>query len=162
MRTRVTAVLPVVSVLLLATACSGGGGGDGGPDDGAGPTAASSAPPAPRTPGPAETAALEAALEEAVRQYVDAYFEPDAAAAYAMHSARCREEGTEDGLAVSLERARQANTEGRRYVLERFSVDGFWGDDTAYVTYGVGGDPGFDHRKQQWTREEGGWRYDAC
>lgn len=160
MRTRVTAVLPVVSVLLLATACSGGGGGDGdgGPDDGAGPTAASSAPPAPRTPGPAETAVLE----EAVRQYVDAYFEPDAAAAYAMHSARCREEGTEEGLAVSLERARQANTGGRRYVLERFSVDGFWGDDTAYVTYGVGGDPRFDHRKQQWTREEGGWRYDAC
>jgi hypothetical protein len=158
MRTRVTTVLPVVSVLLLATACSGGGGGDGGPDDGAGPTAASSAPPAPRIPGPAETATLE----EAVRQYVDAYFEPDAAAAYAMPSARCREEGTEDGLAVSLERARQANTEGRRYALERFSVDGFWGDDTAYVTYGVGGDPGFDHRKQQWTREEGGWRYDAC
>jgi hypothetical protein len=124
MRTRVTAVLPIVSPLHLASACGGGGGGgDGGPDDGAGPTAASSAPPAPRTPEPAETAALE----EAVRQYVDASFEPDAGAAYAMHSARCREEGTEDGLAVSLERARQANTEGRRYVLERFSVDGFRG-----------------------------------
>ncbi|MFP8964653.1 hypothetical protein ACLIYP_29420 [Streptomyces nanhaiensis] len=157
MRLRGTAaVLPIVAaVLLLAAAC--GGGDDGGPGGGEGPPP-SSAPSRPPSPGPADVAALE----KAVGRYVDAYFEPDAGAVYAMYSARCRREVTEEAVAETLERAAEANTEGRRYALERFSAEESWGEDTAYVTYGVGGEPRFDHRKQQWVREEGGWRYDGC
>ncbi|MGY1452207.1 hypothetical protein [Streptomyces sp. SS8] len=158
MRVRGTAaVLPAVTtaLLLATTACGGGGGGPGG---GEGPPPPSSVPPAPLPPDPEDVAALK----EAVSRYVDAYFEPDAGAAYAMYSDRCRQKVTEEVVAGSLERAARANTEGRRYALERFSADEFWGEDTAYVTYGVGDEPRFDHRKQQWVREKGDWRYDGC
>ncbi|WP_101258421.1 hypothetical protein [Streptomyces barkulensis] len=164
MRVRGTAAfLPVVTTaLLLTTACVGGGGGgdDGGPDGGEGPppSSAPSGPPSPTPPDPGDVAALK----EAVGRYVDAYYEPDAGAVYAMYSARCREEVTEEVVAGTLERAAEANTEGRRYTMERFSADEFWGEDTAYVTYGVGDEPRFDHHKQQWVREKGDWRYDGC
>ncbi|MBN3932449.1 hypothetical protein IQ279_23000 [Streptomyces verrucosisporus] len=158
MRVRGTAAfLPVVTTaLLLTTACVGGG--DGGPGGGEGPPPPSSAPSAPPPPDPGAVAALK----EAVSRYVEAYYEPDAGAVYAMYSARCREKVSEEVVAGTLERAAEANTEGRRYTMERFSADEFWGEDTAYVTYGVGDEPRFDHRKQQWVREKGDWRYDGC
>ncbi|HZG02284.1 MAG TPA: nuclear transport factor 2 family protein [Streptomyces sp.] len=155
MRPRSAAVALTAAALLAVTSCSGEGG-DGGPDEGR-PTAAPSPSSTPRTMPPGDAAALK----DAVRAYVDAYFAPDVDAAYAMFSARCRKAESKDGLAVSLERAEAANADGVRYELERFAVDEFSGD-TALVTYGVGEDSRFDLRGRQWVREGGEWRYDAC
>lgn len=154
----VAAVALTAAVLLATAACDGDGdGADGAGPGGGGPTAAPSATRAPLAMEPGDAAALE----RAVRAYVDAYFEPDVDAGYAAYSARCKEEVTEAAFAEGLKRARDANVDGVRYEMERYAVEEFTGV-TAYVTYGVGDEPRFDHRRQQWSREDGEWRYDAC
>ncbi|GAA2386915.1 hypothetical protein GCM10010420_07240 [Streptomyces glaucosporus] len=156
MRPRGTAVALTVTVLLATAACGGGGTDDAGPDGGR-PTGSPHASWKPPTMGPGDAAALR----ERVGAYVDAYFAPDADAGYALISARCKEEISEAVFAEGLKRAKDANVDGIRYELERYRVGEFSGQ-TAYVTYGVGDEPRFDHEWQQWSREDGEWWYDAC
>ncbi|MEU6343497.1 hypothetical protein ABZ883_21450 [Streptomyces sp. NPDC046977] len=101
-----------------------------------------------------------AALEQAVRAYTTAYFEPDVDTGYAMWSNRCRVAGGKDQLAGLMERAESMNFDHVVYTVERFSVDRVSGAH-AVVTYGVGDDPRFD-LTERWVREDGAWHYDHC
>lgn len=101
-----------------------------------------------------------AALESSVRAYVKAYYEPDAATAYRLLSATCRDRWTEESFAGLPERAAAtARQIGTTYTLRRLSVDRVVGD-TAQVTYGVG-EPRFDETST-WILEDGVWHNDHC
>ncbi len=100
-----------------------------------------------------------AELEDAVRAYTEAFFAPDPDAAYDLLSARCRETIDEEAYTTTLE-----DGAGRygELTVESFTVEEMDGG-AARVTYGVG-EPEIDQQllAQPWTREEGGWRWDAC
>lgn len=154
-----TAALVTTALLTLATvACSSDGEGD-------------DAATEPSTTAPEEPAGEEepteppadpeeaAALEQAVRQYTDAYFAPDADAAYEMLSSRCQAAITPEIFADTVE---QGAGDYGRLEVEGFTVDELSGD-TARVTYSVGL-PIIDEALtgQPWSREDGEWRFDAC
>jgi hypothetical protein len=101
----------------------------------------------------------EAALEEAVRTYTEAYFAPDAETAYGMLTTRCQGTIAQETFTEVVE---QGAAEYDALTVEAFSVDEIDGD-SARVTYSVGLDA-LDSglTEQRWTREDGEWRFDAC
>ncbi|MFJ8859086.1 hypothetical protein ACIRD8_11680 [Streptomyces sp. NPDC102451] len=141
--------LSVLIALAALTACTQESGGTPG-----------AAPSTPRSTGPATEPAAREALETSVRAYVKAYYAPDAAAAYALLSTRCREEWSEEDLEALTDRSAQtAQQLGKTYTLQRLSLDRVQGDG-AQVTYGVG-EPMYDERTS-WVREDGEWHNDLC
>ncbi|MFJ8885319.1 hypothetical protein ACIRJR_18190 [Streptomyces sp. NPDC102402] len=139
----------LAAVLVTLTSCSAG--------PGATPSASrSAASPAASSAAPVDSGALESS----VRTYVKAYYEPDAGAAYALLSARCRKEWSEASFQSLVDRAAQtAEQLGKAYTLRRLSVDDIH-PDIAQVTYGVG-EPQYDETSP-WVREDGEWHNDLC
>ncbi|MEU0303060.1 hypothetical protein ABZ252_26905 [Streptomyces sp. NPDC006175] len=116
----------------------------------------SSSPPAASPTAPVDTGALESS----VRAYVTAYYAPDADAAYALLSTRCRKDVSEAQFEALVDRATQtAEQIGKTYTLQRLSLDDVH-PENAVVTYGVG-DPKYDERST-WAREDGVWHNDTC
>ncbi|MEU9062314.1 hypothetical protein AB0D13_26460 [Streptomyces sp. NPDC048430] len=124
---------------------------------GAAPSSSRSTGPSTSSPtAPVDTAALESS----VRVYVTAYYEPDADAAYALVSTRCRKDMSDAQFEALVDRATQtAEQLGKTYTLKRLSVDSLHEND-AEVTYGVG-EPKYDERSS-WVREDGEWHNDLC
>ncbi|MFI0715616.1 hypothetical protein ACH4SK_34330 [Streptomyces inhibens] len=153
MRLRTGAVFAITLPLALV-ACSGGGSNE--------PSASTTAPSAAKAPDGrgSKVAQDREALEEAVREYVAAYFKPDVSAGHAMLSAHCRTTVSEAEFAILLDRAKGANFRHEHYRVKRFSVDHLAGD-SARVNYGVG-EPRFDEKGQAWVREGGVWRNNDC
>jgi hypothetical protein len=147
--TRHRSVLALATVTLFAAVACGGGNDDN----------------APAPAEPAESAASseaddeDAALEERVLAYTDAYFAPDADTAYGMLSQRCQDQIDADAYAAQLD---QAAADYGQLAVETLTVDDLSGD-MARVTYTVGL-PMLDEQlvEQPWVRDGGQWRYDAC
>lgn len=162
--TRTTTALATAALLaaLALAACSSDGGGDDEPEPQ--PTQDATEPTGQPTNdgaagGAGEGDQDEAALEQAVRDYTDAFFAPDADTAYAMLSARCQGQIDETTYGAQLD---QAAADYGQLSVETFTVNQLSGD-LARVTYTVGL-PLFDDQltEQPWTREADTWRYDAC
>ncbi|UED86628.1 hypothetical protein [Streptomyces profundus] len=113
--------------------------------------------PADDEPAADDEAGDEAALEQAVRDYTVALFAPDADTAHGLLSARC---AAEMPAATFAALADQSHQEYGAQEIENISVDEIDGD-SALVSYGIG-IPQFETEAQPWTREDGGWRWDAC
>lgn len=109
------------------------------------------------TSGAGETSSE--ALEQAVRDYTDAYFAPDSDTAYNMLSERCAAQLQPGAFSAMLD---QAAADYGQLSVETFSVDQMSGD-LARVTYTVGL-PMVDETltQQTWVREGDSWRYDGC
>ncbi|WP_377273703.1 hypothetical protein [Peterkaempfera sp. SMS 1(5)a] len=117
--------------------------------------------PAPTSPTAAALAANDdagkGALEDAVRAYSDAYFKPDAAAAYRMLSTRCSAKIDQQVYKAQLDAA--VKTYGHQDI-KSVTVNQR-SDDLARVSYNYSV-PALDQAGQPWVRENGIWRYDAC
>lgn len=151
MRTRTLAAL-LAAPALLAACTSGSSHDDAAPTP---PTTASSATTVP--PTAAATVDDRAALAAAVEAYSAAYFKPDATAAGALLSERCRAQtsGAAYRTALTTAVATYGHQEIKAVTVDRLS------GDLALVsyTYGV---PVLNQHGQPWAREGGAWRYDAC
>lgn len=147
MRTRATITL--AAALLALTGCTSSS--DDKPataeDRSARPTATAAATP--------DGEAAE--LEQAVRDYTDAYFAGDAAA-YDTLSERCQDKVTPEAYEAVVKQA--ATDYGKDHPATDVQAD--VSGDLARVSYKVQGLPKFDQKQQPWTREDGAWRYDAC
>lgn len=145
-------------IIAAALACLALAGCSSSSDDKADPARTPpAAAPAATTSTPTPTPADEVELTAAVTAYTKAFFEPDAAAAYALLSARCKKDTSVTQLRTVL--ATSAAMYGAPAVknievnqiavpLARVTVH--------YVT------PPMPETPQSWTREHGGWKYDAC
>lgn len=138
MRTRLAAAALAAAALTL-TACS-----------------SSSNSSAPKTP-PTSPSSEQAALEQAVRSYSDAYFKPNSTAAYSLLSARCQQQIDPTMYDAVIEQA--AKNYGTQ-AIKTLTVDQLSGD-LARVTYTYDVSK-LNQAAQPWTREDGQWRYDAC
>ncbi|MGW0792427.1 hypothetical protein ACWD04_30460 [Streptomyces sp. NPDC002911] len=145
--------LPALIALAALTACS--------QEPEATPGATPSRSPATGSPATSPTTPVDTtALESSVRAYVKAYYGPDAGAAYALLSTRCREEWSVEEFGALVDRASQtAEQLGKTYTVQRLSVDDIH-ESNARVTYGVG-EPRYDERSS-WVLEGGGWHNDLC
>jgi hypothetical protein len=159
MRTRAT--ITTTALLLAAlTACSS--------SDDSTDAAPSSSPSAPATTSqpsdtppatdPTETPVDDGDLEQAVKQYTDAYFAADTATAYGLLSKRCKGQMDEIVFGSLLKEATKQYGPDHPATDVKTQVSG----DLARVTYKVEGLPKFDQQAQPWTREGGAWKYDAC
>lgn len=161
MRTRLVAAALAAAALLTVTACSSSDSSE------AKPTATTATPATPRTtvpvpttpttPPPTSPSSEQAALEQAVRAYSEAYFKPDATAAYAMLSARCQQQIDATMYGSVIE---QAAKDYGTQAIKTLTVDQLAGD-LARVTYTYDV-PKLNQAGQPWAREGGQWRYDAC
>lgn len=120
-------------------------------------------PPAPKEPtasGKTSTAAPtddKAALTAAVKAYSASYFKPDADAARALLSDRCKAKAPDAAYKAALQDA--VDTYGHQ-TIKSVTVDRLSGDVAVVsYTYSV---PALDQKGQPWVREGDGWRYDAC
>jgi hypothetical protein len=140
--------------LLAAVALAGCSSSDSGDD---------TPPPAPKAPADGgKTSTVEptdskAALVTAVKAYSTAYFKPDADAARALLSDRCKAKAPDAAYKAALQDA--VDTYGHQTV-KSVTVDRLSGDVAVVsYTYSV---PALDQKGQAWVREGSGWRYDAC
>jgi hypothetical protein len=108
--------------------------------------------------GNSDASAAEAELIADINEYIGTMFEPDVEAAYAMMSARCRDQYTLDEYRVTTE---ELATNFGQLAAEDIVIDDLSGD-LARASYTVGGLPAFEREAQPWVREEGQWRYDGC
>lgn len=152
MRTRTTAAALTLAaaVAFTVTGCSSSSNDD-----------ASPAPAASTTAGQPATAKADGsdkdALTAAVKAYSAAYFKPDAGAARALLSDRCKAKAPEADYKAALQEA--VSTYGHQEV-ESVTVDRLSGDvGVVSYTYSV---PALNQKAQAWAREGGAWRYDAC
>lgn len=111
------------------------------------------AAPAAAAPG----ADPRAALEQTVRTYVTALYTPDADAAWAIVSQRCREQLGRTALDSDVRR--RADLYGR-LTVRSVTVDELSGD-RARVSYDVGV-PAMAQTRTAWVLAGGAWRWDAC
>ncbi|MFI2209182.1 hypothetical protein [Streptomyces sp. NPDC020141] len=153
MRHTTTGAAVAAVLLLTLTACSGSGSGA---DPKTGPSAEAASTPAA---DPAEKAAADGTkeLEAAVRAYSDAYFAPDAKAAYSMLSQRCQDAYV---LEIFEPAVKAAASDYGKQEIESLTVDRA-ADGMARVsyTYAV---PTLSQKQQPWTLEGKTWKYDAC
>ncbi|ONK14040.1 hypothetical protein [Streptomyces sp. MP131-18] len=156
--------LAAAGLLALTAACSGDDDGD---DDSNGNGNAAEETPTQEPEGteggtespPPVDEETAAELEAAVRAYTDAFFAPDAEAAYEMVSQRCRDLVDPEVYAAQLD---QAAADHGQLAVETFTVEHLAGDE-AHVTYTVGV-PEFDERLagQLWSRAGEDWKFDSC
>jgi hypothetical protein len=125
------------------------------------PEKTTEAAPASSSPAASPSAPVDTeALESSVRAYVKAYYAPDADAAYALLSTRCRQDVSGDQFESLVHRATQtAEQIGKTYTLQRLTLDDVH-PENAVVTYGVG-EPKYDERST-WALEDGVWHNDTC
>jgi hypothetical protein len=154
MRTRTTTVLTAAALLAL-TACSSS---DDKPaaEPPIATAPATSAPPS--QPAASPSTGDTADLEQAVRDYTDAYFAGEASTAHRMLSERCRKEINPLVYGEMLRQAKKDYGPDHPATDVQAEVSG----DMARVTYKVKGLPMLDQTQQPWAREGGAWKYDAC
>lgn len=142
----------VATVLFFCTLAACSSAGDRPP-----PTTAPVSGPStkPRPVAPSDDSEAELARE--VRAYGEAYFRADTATAYSHVSARCKEKLPREAYEkVLLNAVSEYGRQGVRLVKVEL-ISG----DTALVSYSYDL-PQLDEAKQQWARERGQWRFDAC
>jgi hypothetical protein len=146
---------PAACALLAALAlvgCSSTGSSDSAPPKAPEASASSSRPAAEKAGGDEK-----AALTAAVRAYSAAYFKPDADAARALLSDRCKATAPEADYKAALTEA--VATYGHQAV-KSVAVDRLSGNvGVVSYSYSV---PALDQKGQAWVKESGGWHYDAC
>ncbi|MFI0897757.1 hypothetical protein [Streptomyces sp. NPDC020983] len=151
MRIRTVAVALAAAATITLTGCSSGSSSN---DDTADEPSGTTAPAATTA---AVSDSSDGSLAAAVTAYSDAYFKPDAAAALALLSARCRAQVTAEAYRAELDQA--TATYGHQRV-KAVTVDRLSGDMALVsYTYDV---PALDQHGQPWAREHGAWHYDAC
>ncbi|KRV48794.1 hypothetical protein AQ490_23270 [Wenjunlia vitaminophila] len=154
MRTRARTTSTALAAVALLAAFLGACGSD---DDTATPSTSSTPKAQPKdAPAPA-TDNGKAELEQAVKDYTAAFFQPDTEKAYGMLSKRCQGERDKSIYAAQLE---QAAADYGPQTATTVTVDQLEGN-MARVTYEVSL-PKFNQAAQPWTREGGAWKYDAC
>lgn len=150
MNTRTAAAVLAGLLLTTLTAC-------GSSDDDAATTTPSTVATDTATSAAEKPADDAAALQAAVRAYSNAYFKPDADAAYSALSKRCQGKTDKVMFASAVEAG--AASYGQQSITN-LTVDQQSGD-LARVTYTYSV-PKLNQAQQPWARENGQWHYDAC
>lgn len=162
MRTTITLAAGVLLLAALTGCSANDDAATPAPSSTASPSApqepSSSTPPAESSGATGEPTADTAELEQAVKDYTDAYFAGEASTAHRMLSERCRKDINELMFGATVKAAAEEYGPDHPATDVQAEVSG----DLARVSYRVEGLPKFDQSQQPWALEGGAWKYDAC
>jgi hypothetical protein len=144
-----TLAVGLVALLSGLTACGGSNS----------PTATPTQTPftiPPVATSPAGSSEREA-LEEAIRDYSEAYLGGDAERAWGLLSERCKQRITLDDMRSLVDQAEELYGDAELTEIRVVDLSG----DLARATYRFS-EPELDQLKEPWVREGGQWHVDDC